>query len=354
MTERDNINTGSTGGLGFSYRSYDRAYLNQDGAIHDASYFARLATIGHRIIDHGRRGVTRCVVRALVPERVLDDMLALPETYPLVEAVVPTGFTFINGRGQEPVWMMIGAVNHRSRRPLFGVSDMVTRVDQSRRFPTLSPWERIMNLRSEGFRFISRFSQQRIPEVLSLWRDSFEWDESGVTKLQKDLEANHARHSSRRSLWFSGVVDPRTDRLVALATAERLDMPLHGQQAIPIVESTEWRRADDVSRHGLVAGAVSHLNTQILTDLDGQRPTVIAETNYRSGAHHVGFAAGMDVAPREIHGRPVSQMLIQNVRVGDGYVPDGARDFTMMHLPNNARQTLYDIASRQAILKGSV
>lgn len=355
MTETLNTNTGSTGGLGFAYRSYERAYLNYPGVIHDADVVTRLGRIGHEIVGRGRRGVTRAVVRAVVPESVLSEVLENPETAGLVEGAVPTQFVSeSNGRSGEPLWMMLAAINHRSRVPLFPVPEMINQVDNAKRIPALTPVERAIQLRIEGYRFIDLIPPDRIEEMQSLWGESFEWDREGIADLGRKLLASQGMSPSQRNVWFSGLIEPGTNRLAAIATAERLDLPVDNGEVLPVIESTEWRRSDAIRRHGLAAAVVSHLNARVLEDLGGERPTIIAETNYRSGAHHVGFASGMEVPTRLFRGRLLPQMLIQNVRVGDGLEPDRKRDFTLMHVPDDAIQTFYSPAARLAVLEGGL
>ncbi len=355
MTEtKENTNTGSTGGLGFAYRSYDRAYLNYPGVVHDTGVLVRLGRIGQQIIDRERYGVTRAVVRAVVPEGVLGDVLENPETAHMVEGAVPTEFVSqANGRSGEMLWMMLAAINHRNRRPLYPVSEMIGEVDGDRRTPQ-PPEQRIAQLRNEGFRFIDTIPLGRIDEMQELWGNSFEWNRAGIAELRNTLAAARTLLPSRRGVWFSGVVEPGTNRLAAVATAERLDIPVGGGQTLPIVESTEWRRSDAVRRHGLAVAAVVHLHARVLEDLAGCRPKIIAETNYRTRADRVGFAAGMEVPTRVLRGRFLPQMLIQNVRVGDGFESDRKRDFTLMHVSDEAIQTLYSPASRHAVLKGGI
>lgn len=355
MTETiENTNTGSTGGLGFAYRSYERAYLNYPGVVPDPNVIVRLSRIGRQIIERGRRRVTRAVVRAVVPASVLGEVLENPETEHLVEGAVPTQFsTSSSGRPGEQLWMMLAALNHRERTPLYPIPKMIEEVDRGRRIPQ-SPEQRIAQLRDEGYRFIDTIPPERIDEMEELWGESFEWKRSGIEELSRNVFSMLRLPPRRRGVWFSGVIEPGTNRLAALATAERLDIPVDETQSLPIIESTEWRRSDAVQRHGLTAAVVAHLTARVLEDLETAKPTIIAETNFRSGAHHVGFAAGMEVPARNFGGRFLPQMLIQNVRVGDGLSPDRKRDFTLMHVSDSSVQTFYSPASRHAVLKGGI
>lgn len=353
MMTVENANTGSTGNLGLARRSYQRWYLNYpDGAIEDIDTLTRLGRLGSYAINRRRGKETRGVARMLVSQDKLEEALCSSNLSPMIEAAVPTGFA--SPKRSAPLWMVMGSVNHATRRPLRPLEDMVAKVDVAGKRRHITPYKRITQIRDAGYTFISAFSPERISEVLSLWKDSFEWDLEGVRKLEQDLVINKRRQSSDRSIWFSGILEPASQRIVALATAERLNIPIDAVHSLPIVETTEWRRADGVSRHGLTAAAVAYLNGQIIHDLRAQQPLIVAETNFMSEAHQVGFAAGMDVPPRQINGKLVSQMLIQNVRVGDGHSPDSPRDFTMMHLPSERIQTFYDAASTESMLKGGV
>jgi len=347
---------GSTGSMGFMYRSDRRAYLNQPGIMHDASYVLRLGRVGREIVHRERNRITRCVLRGMVPGTVLSDILSHADE-PLVEAAVPTGFmTTNNGRASEPIWMMLAAVNHPTRRPLFPVTEMIHDVDQSGSAHAKTPVGRISELRREGYTFLRQIPARFIRDVLHLWGDSFHWDGEAIENLRRTIAQGSAIKPNDRHVWFTGILSPQR-HLVALATAERLDVPLEEGKSISVVESTEWRRSPDAQRSGLAAAAVSHLTAQVLADIGDRNPLVIAETNYRSGAHHVGFAAGMEVPSRSHEGRSIPQMLIQNVGVGDGLLPKGPeskRDFTMMYLPYASIQTLYTSASRESMLKGGV
>lgn len=356
MTERiENTNTGSTGGLGYSLRSYDRAYCNYPGVIHDADTVRRLFRIGQNIITRSRHNVTRGVLRAMVPSSVLEKLAGTPETAGNIEAAVQTRYaTRANGRRSEPLWMMLAAINNGNRMPIFPVRDMVRVVDSERKAPSIPPVDCITSLRRDGYWFISDIPEERVGEVEALWGNSFEWSRSGILDLRDKLRSAIGIPKQSRTVWFSGIVEPEHNTLAAIATAERLDIPIAEGVSVPIVESTEWRRADHITQHGLTAATVSHLHANVVEDLQGLSPTVIAETNFRSGAHRVGFASGMDVPARSVFGADIPQMLIQNVRVGDGLTPDGERDFTLLHIPDESLQTYYHDASREAMLKGDL
>ncbi|MBI5619450.1 hypothetical protein HY950_00625 [Candidatus Gottesmanbacteria bacterium] len=315
----------------------------------------RFAYRGHEAIQRRTFGATRCVARVLVGESLLHQSVEVPAVSRLLEAAVPANMRVNNGHGEaERLWMLLGAVNSSQRRSPYSVDTIVEQVDNTRGTIQRTPLDRVRQLRSEGYRFIRGIPTDRVDEVLDLWRWTFDWNREGVVGLQERLIKEHSWRSSNRGVWFTGLIDPGTHELVSIATAERLNMPIGDGRTLPIVESTEWRRSDGIERHGFMVATVSHLHAQILEDLDGYNPLIIAETNFWSEAHRAGFAAAMDVAPRRIGRGYVSQALIQNVRVGDGRIPDGIRDFTMMYLPVESQNNFYDPISRTAMLREGV
>lgn len=357
MAEREqDTNTGSVGGLGLSRRTFNRWYDNYPfGIVHSLHGLERFAWRGQLAVEHQTVTHDRAVGRFLVGDTLLRQALVSENVAPFIEAVVPTELMTPNGSGGEPVWMLMGAINHPRRRSQFSVDTIVYDVDGSVRHTEnnrpQTPLERIRNLRSRGYSFIHNIPLGRENELLQLWEKTFDWTREGIDELQRRLQRERTLAPASRGAWFMGLINCRTNELVAAATAERLNMPVGDGRVLPIVESTEWRRTDSAERGGLMAGTVALLHGQILQDLEIHNPLIVAETNYWSDAHNVGLAAGMAVSPRELSGRRVPQVLMQNVRVGDGKEPDGLRDFTMMYLPPDVRNLLYDRASRAAMLQ---
>lgn len=349
-------NTGSVGGLGLQRRTNNRWYDNyRFGIVRSLFGLERFAWRGQQAVEYQTVTHDRAVGRFLVGDGLLRQALASEYVAPFIEAVVPTELTTPNGSGREPVWMLMGAINHPRRRSQFSVDTIVHDVDRSVQHrendPPQTPLERIRNLRSRGYSFIHDIPEGRENELLQLWEKTFDWNWEGIKNLQTLLQKGRILAPENRGVWFTGLINCRTNELVAVATAERLDMPVGDGRILPIVESTEWRRSDTAEHGGLMAGTVAHLHGQILEDLEIHNPLIVAETNYWSDAHNVGLAAGMALSPRELSGGSVPQVLMQNVRVGDGKEPDGLRDFTMMYLPPDVRNLLYDRASRAAMLQ---
>ena len=342
MQTEQNVNTGSTGSLGLEHRSFDRYYINYPhGVIQDITPVARLVELAGSALERRRGGVTRCVGRALVTDTVLEEILGTEHLATTIEAAVPTGVHIQSASGENrEVWMILGALNHASRASIYITEEMAGEVAASRNNHKKSPFERIHEARSDGYIFVPYIQAEHVDEVVGMWGPTFGWKREGVEALQVRLGEELEQKPENRAVWYSGLLD-KDGHLAAVATGERLDMPIGDGRFLSVVESTEWRRSDGISRHGLMSATVSHLHAQIFRDLASENPLIIAETNFRSRAHNVGFAAGMDVPPRIIEGSPVYQTLIQNVSVGDGLTPEGLRDFTMMYISDTARDTLY-------------
>lgn len=353
-------NTGSTGGLGLDRRTFNRLYMNyRFGVVRNIHSLEQFAQRGRQAVESAVTDAVippRVVGRFLVGDALLRQAVASENIAPFIEAVVPTGITTVNGSGREPVWMLMGAINHPNRRSVHSTEAIIRDVDESVRQrennPPPTPLVRIQNLRRRGYSFIRDIPAGRENELLELWEKVFDWTREGIADLQGRLRQERDVAPVKRGVWFSGLIDPRNNRLVAAATAERLNIPVGDGRMVPLVESTEWIRSDAArGGAGLMAGTVAHLHGQVIQDLETIRPLPIGEVNYSSGAHNVGLAVGMRVPSRDVYGGSVPQVLTQNVRVGDGKSPEGLRDFTMMYLPEAARRSLYDPASRAAMLR---
>ncbi len=332
MTEKEILT--STGSLGLEHRSHDRLYLNaRFGLVGDVAFLGRQ----HRYAQDalGRGLATRCVGRYLVTPEVYEGVLGNEKLNQYLEA----GTHVVNWQGEIQAHLVMFGMNHTDRRALEGIQVMVAHTSQ-RPTSTIGPQERIRRLRHDGIVFADRIADWMIPQIDALWVETFGWEPGQVGNLQTGL--------GMRTKWFSAAVSG--DTVFSIAMAERLDIPLGDGRAIPIVESTEWRTRPGNERRGLMAGAVAYLNEQIVRDLQDSElpPLIVAETNYRSGAHHVGWATHMEVPDRE-GGRGPRQILVQNVEVVDGLEPRGLRDFTFMHLPFSILTNHYSYAMKGGI-----
>ncbi len=348
----------SVGDLGIETRSNARYYYTSPLGVHvHDDKIEQAERIGRLVVERQRRVVlgesieiaSRCVGKFLVKEDVFEELRRSRTLRDRIEAAIPTPHT-IRGELEEPqkVWLLIAAVNSSSRRLHESSKDMMRRVNIDRRFEHITPQARVASVRSQGFAFIDEIRVRDIPAIYNLWGTTFGWDEQGIRNRAQNIHVQKEEQPSRKSSWFSGVVDP-SGRIAALAVAERLDIPLgYDLGTLSLVESTEWRGRDDVRNLGLVSASVTYLHAQVIRDLSvlSTPPLIFAETNYMSRAYRVGFASGMDVPPRKVRGLSIPQILEQNVEVGDGYEPIGLRDFMVMYLPPEAYTQLY---STQAV-----
>lgn len=344
----------SVGTQGIEARSFGRYYFNSPGGIQDRYDTLRQSLrIAQSVIERGRsiggngeESATRCVGRFLIRESVMEEIARDEELGDRVEVVIPTSMNIHN----EQVWLAMLALNHPGRRSILPQEEMIRQVNLDREYPHQSPLAQIMNLQSEGYTFIDQLDG-RSDEVAALWGPAFDWTTEGVVSRARTIESQRLLRPEDRASWFAGLVNPE-GRLVAAAVAERLDMPTGFSGPLPIIELSEWRRVDDAGRSGLMAADNAYLIAQVLHDLSMShiRPVLFAETNFMSRAHRVGFASGMDVPLFHLGNRGVPQILEQNVAVGDGHLPPGLRDFTVMYVPDVAVRDLYSEGHRVAIL----
>jgi len=296
----------------------------------------------------GDEKMTRGVGKFLVSDEVLQEIIHSPWINSYLEVAVPTPLVLESG---QRTWLTVFGVNNPSRKAITPPEVMMRQVDTDSHFRhNHTPLERIAELRRDGYAFIDSMIGHE-QELEALWSTTFGWDLHGVEGRREVIESQRNCRTSDRNSWFAGIVDS-TGRLVVAAVAERLDIPVGDVAVLPIIELSEWRRADFVERPGLMAAYNTYLIAQVLRDLSTLHPAplLFAETNYMSSAHRVGFASGMDIARVSMGDSRVQQILVQNVSVGDGYMPEGLRDFTMMYVPQENIQTFYSLADLQVIL----
>lgn len=325
----------STGSLGLERRSYNRLYCNWPGVISDVSFIERQYSRAQEAIHREIAG--RCVLRAVLTEGALRN-IAMTSTSSTLEASVPAGD--VDG---QPVWMTLFGLNAKLRCPITSVEDMVE-TTTTYPSPSMLPHERVQRLEEQGFRFDAQIDSRQVDSIHGLWGKTFEWTRDGVETLSQRLQMQLQLRPSRREVWFSGVVDP-DDTIASVSMAELLRLPLGNGEYITVVESTEWRTREGFEGQGIMAAGVSFLHAQILRDLEelARPPLIIAETNYLTRADRVGNAVGMRVPLRHVGEIYIPQILQQNVAVGDGLIPDGLRDFTMMYLAPEAREQLLEV-----------
>lgn len=333
------------GNLGLTRRSYERLYYNARRMLGNVDYFVNRMVpwaVEHADDMHEHR---RIVGRIVMTERQLSEALQRSAVIrENMETAIPVG-TY-NG---SPIMMcMWGINNHREQtNDPVSVIERETEYDNSLRS---LPSARVESLRRQGYQFVDNVDYIATRDVLSLWGPIFDWSEGDIDNLRDQIRQQRSWLPEQRSVWFTAVTDGT--EVVALAMAERLDMPLGNSESLTIVESTEWCVRPAWQRRGLSIGAASHVHAQILTDLASleRPPVIVGETNFTSRSDHVGHSAGMIVAGRSIGPFPVPQVLRQNVAIGDGLRPERLRDFTMMYIPPDSMRDYYSPQQRRQIL----
>jgi hypothetical protein len=325
MTEKEMLT--STGSLGLERRTHNRMYLNwRFGVLERTLTLERQVERANQLLE-GQEDITRCVGRFLVSGSVYGEIIDNRELSGALEGSAPV----VDWSGQRLAQMVMFGLNSDGRNPLTSSQTMITETSL-RPSPSRMPLARVRAFEKEGIQFTNQIQDWMIPQIYALWGETFGWDAGGVENLRDRLMASQHIAPTKRPVWFSAAVARRT--LFSISMAERLDLPLGDGRSVPIIESTEWRTLPGNERRGLMAATVSYLHEQVISDLQQNPlpPLIVAETNYRSSAYRVGWAAGMEVPER--HGGAVpSQILVQNVEVVDGHAPQGLRDFILMHLP---------------------
>ena len=323
------------GNLGLTRRSYDRLYYNGRRVVRDVEYLIhRQVPWASQRIEEG--DAERVVGRFLLTqEQLVETCHRSSILRGNIEVAVPVGM-----HDGSPIIMAMWALNRHNRRPLVSVDHMCHETDRLDGFHP-DPLRRVESLRQQGFRFVRNPGRLSLDRIYDLWGPIFGWSQSDIEGLPRRFYAQEQLHATERSVWFSAIV--HGDDLVALSTAERLNLPLRRGVSVPIVESTEWCVDPRWEGRGLAAGCVSYLHAQIFSDLEmlDCPPVIIAETNFMSRADRVGYSSGMRIPPRWIEGIFVPQILCQNVSVGDGLSEAPLRDFTMMYIPPEHVRLMY-------------
>lgn len=337
------------GALGLTRRSYERLYYNGLESLQSVDNLVDYVVPWAEEQVQDGTGVRRVVIRLLMAPEQLSETLERSETLRRsIEVAIP-----IERQGQQPVVMAMWGINNHLERmivPVETITQETTYTDEVD--PDLV--SRTEGLRAQGFRFSEVMDDIDTEEIYSLWHPIFEWSEQDVVTLRERMRGQQSVARRDRSVWFSAVREG--DRVVALAMADRLDLPLGNGETIPIVESTEWCVRNGWYGRGLGAGAVSFVQAQVVRDLRelSRPPVILAETNFTSRADRIGHQTGMIVGPRVFDGHPVTQILQQNVAVGDGLRPERLRDFTMMYIPPTHLTSFYSQAQYEQIIGGRV
>ncbi len=329
----------STGNLGLERRSYNRWYLNWGLGSVKSEFLIRQYQRARLIIKDNPDA--RCVARLIMSSEALMD-ISDPKIQACIEAVIPL-YKYPEN------WMVMVGINGRNRLSSLSIDEAVRQTENL--LSKQSPEERVKAVLNEGFVFFDNFNPTWLEQIYMLWADTFGWDKEKheVENLLFRLNCDMTKAPRDRNIWMSGLIDPLRRQIVSLAMAEKLLMPIIGENSLSIVESTEWVTHPDYLRNGYMAANISFLTAQVMRDLRDTDPLIIAETNFQSQAFRAGVASGLSVPPRQIGNLFVPQVLRQNVGIGDGN-GTGLRDFIMMYLSRPDQQKYYSPAQIKNIL----
>ncbi len=321
------VEVSSTGSLGFEFRSDERAYLNYPIFVNAVNADEFAASIENTMEYVGRINtndpshslITRAVVRATVDSRVLSGLLRDPLLKSLLEGAIDLK-GYVGGSREHIVYF---GLNAKDRAPSQGMQlEFLDRVEKASHLTEAhAHWD-------PPSTYALNNSVKDDAELFGLWGGTFGWSSDGCADFADRLWANRRQAPHQRSTWFTGM--EVEGELVACAMAERLDIPGR-KRDIALVEHTEWATREDFRGRGLGQIVVKSLIGDIQSDLVHTDHLIFAECNILSGAHRVGLRSGFVVPKSNLRDAQPSQILYQNVRVGDGLrVPYEYRNFLLL------------------------
>lgn len=302
---------------------------------------------------------SRLVYRGVVPQAVIEDILNNDKTRDMVselEAAVP-----LEDYGMPESWLVSMGHNDTSRSSIREVKGIIERTTRETALIPEPPIDKVrLTAETYGYRFIDRIPEGKGTEgLLDLWSETFGWTPEEIKIFRNALEKDMLQPSGERRLWFTGALSP-DGRLEAASMAIRSDISGKGGKSLPYVESTEWCRKRngngvDDERKPVMAANLAVLNAQVLESIGEQKPFIFAECNIEPQAYRPGYKAGFQIPSRRFdiagHRVDVPQVLIQNVKIGDGIdIPSDYRDFVLMQLKPEAIQRYYSPEARREML----
>lgn len=300
-----------------------------------------------------RPGVSRVILRGLVSPTVVERILRSDS--PLLSNIEVLADTTEFGHPGALVYLAQNAPDRQ--RPHTPLDVMIAETDKLCSVRT--PLERVTGLARDGYRFIGGLEDRLLPEVQTLWGETFGWRPQQLAALAARLRTEWAGAPASRRVWFAGVL--HGDKLVTTALAERLDIPGYDGYTLGLVEATEARTHPEYQRRGLYAGALSMLQSQVLESFAraSSRPFIFGECNYTARSDRPAYAAGRRIPERLVQGRRIAQILVQNVVDRDGILgPDGEplvpsesyRDYNFLYLPGSSIREFYGADTRAKLL----
>ena len=313
-------------------RTFGRKYLTVNRALNT----------GFELVDEFARFLPetlnsrRFVMRSLLSDDAVNyaKHIGLP-----IEAGIP--MSLVTGNEQEKSTIVYIAKNrHDSPRQGENPREFIKNRSNGR-----IPVDRARNLPNE-YLPTRNLTDNDAAELYNLW-ERFGWEPNEIKSFIKRVQ------NKENNLWFSGIRDIKTGKLIAVCNAEAIEFA-----GIRYIETTEYSTNIDYEGQHLSTTAVSALIAQILKDVyyennDDLIPVITAEFNTSSTSPSVGASAGFIIP--DIDG--IDGILSYNVAVRDNGAPNKVfndskksdrgipysqlRDFALAVLPINKIQELY-------------
>jgi hypothetical protein len=301
------IQVSSVGKAGeFEQRSNGRGYLTESHVItSETDFMAAWEAVRRRCQNESLR---RAVYRAVVSESVAQELIR-NQNIPL-EVIVPLSDVDTN---RTDYLVMVAENAHHSSVEKWPEVFGFFATQSETRSPSVQLQE-VLNITDQLNQ--ARFALVSTPELQDAQDLAVLWFPFGWTLGESGTKA-FIEGFAESGIYFSGIRDMTTGRLVAACIAEQLTIA--GQV---VVESTEWGVNPNYRGHRLGTAAVAFLNAQILHRTyqnNDPLPLIFAETNASSGAYRVAAHVGMRPPLWQLATpqTPI-QMIRQNVDVWDG------------------------------------
>jgi hypothetical protein len=284
-----------------------------------------------------RTGSRRLVMRSLMSEDAID--FSRKHKLP-IEAGIP--MSLVTGNEDGSAIVFIAKNNHPSPRQGNNPREFIKHRGNGRH-----PIERARGL-DDSLIPTNTLKTNDAEQLFYLW-ERFGWNWQEIVNFIKRIQ------NYEKNLWFSGIRDKNSQKLIAVSNAEAIEFA-----GIRYIETTEYSTDERYEGRGLCTTAVSALIAQILNDTyynfsDDLIPVITAEFNTSSSSPAVGASSGFVIPDFE----GTDNILSYNVGIKDGEksneifrdsgesdrgVPfSQLRDFALAVLPIQNIQTLYPI-----------
>lgn len=305
MTNIEITSTGYAGEPDY-FRSEGRAYQTINYCIQSfEDLFTKFSTLREEAGKIGRR---RIVCRTYCKDEVAQE--AVVRKLP-VEVLLP--LNFISNKLTGTI-LMIGENFHKSEVPEW---NEVYSYWKEPLVNNTAPLQRLEKL-SNNFCLTSNLSENDLLDLTFLWKP-FGWTEKGVRQFINN-------YKQQSNLWFSGIRDNRTKKIVSACMGEGLNFA-----DIFLIEGTEYSTNPNYENNGFCASSIIGLYAQILNNtlyknnnIINGFPVIVAELNMSSRVDIVARKTGMTIPLVEGNTELTTpiQVLKRNVSILDRHKPN--------------------------------